>query len=189
MKRIALVLVGLVFALAGVAPALGADKVTICHAAGLAGTTKYVTLTIGRPAVYGPAGHFYENGTPRAGHEQDYLGPCQAVTPPPTDEPTETPTPPEETPPATEVAPPASEPSVTPPGRSVTPPKATPTPKKTDEPKKRHKETPPPVAHKPPSSGPNELAPTGLSGWALAGIGAGLLASGLMLFFGVKSYG
>jgi len=52
-------------------------KVTICHAAGLDGTTKYVTLTVGHQAVYGPAGHFYENGTPRAGHEQDYLGPCK----------------------------------------------------------------------------------------------------------------
>ena len=54
------------------------DKVTICHAAGQEGTTHYVTLTIGYNAVYGPAGHFYENGTPRAGHEQDYLGPCIA---------------------------------------------------------------------------------------------------------------
>ena len=40
------------------------DKVTICHAAGLEGTTHYETLTIGYEAVYGPAGHFYENGTP-----------------------------------------------------------------------------------------------------------------------------
>ena len=53
-----------------------AEKVTICHAAGLAGTTHYNTLTISGNAVYGPAGHFYENGTPQAGHEQDYLGPC-----------------------------------------------------------------------------------------------------------------
>lgn len=53
------------------------DKVTICHAAGLAGTTHYETLTIGYEAVYGPGGHFNENGTPQAGHEQDYLGPCQ----------------------------------------------------------------------------------------------------------------
>lgn len=52
------------------------EKVTICHAAGLEGTTHYETLTIGYPAAYGPAGHFYENGTPRAGHEQDYLGEC-----------------------------------------------------------------------------------------------------------------
>lgn len=52
------------------------EKITICHAAGLEGTTKYVTLTLAYPAVYGPAGHFNENGTTRAGHEQDYLGEC-----------------------------------------------------------------------------------------------------------------
>lgn len=61
------------------------DKVTICHAAGQEGTTKFVTLTIDHHAVYGSAGHFYENGTPRAGHEEDYLGAC-------TVEETETPT-------------------------------------------------------------------------------------------------
>ena len=53
------------------------EKVTICHAAGLAGTTKYVTLTISYNAVYGPGGHFNENGTTQAGHEEDYLGPCE----------------------------------------------------------------------------------------------------------------
>ena len=58
------------------------DKVTICHAAGLEGTTHYETLTIGYEAVYGPAGHFYENGTPQAGHEQDYLGACNEEPPP-----------------------------------------------------------------------------------------------------------
>jgi hypothetical protein len=55
------------------------DKVTICHAAGRAGTTHYVELTISERAVYKPnGGHFYENGTPQAGHEQDYFGPCTA---------------------------------------------------------------------------------------------------------------
>jgi hypothetical protein len=63
------------------------EKVTICHAAGLEGTTHYETLTIGYPAVYGPAGHFYENGTPRAGHEEDYLGPCRGTTTTTTTEP------------------------------------------------------------------------------------------------------
>ncbi len=52
-------------------------KVTICHAAGQDGTTKYVTLTISENAVYGPGGHFNEDGTPQAGHEDDYLGACQ----------------------------------------------------------------------------------------------------------------
>jgi hypothetical protein len=69
-------------AVAGVRPALSQseEKVTICHAAGLAGTTHYVTLTISRNAVFGPAGHFYENGTPQAGHEQDYMGACTTDT-------------------------------------------------------------------------------------------------------------
>jgi len=61
----------------------GDDNVTICHASGLEGTTKYETLTIGYQAVYGPGGHLNENGTPQAGHEQDYLGPCNP--PPPVD--------------------------------------------------------------------------------------------------------
>lgn len=77
------------------------SKVTICHASGLAGTTKYETLTIGYEAVYGPAGHFYENGTPQAGHEQDYLGPCltpsespsQSIEPTPTPEGSSSPSP------------------------------------------------------------------------------------------------
>jgi hypothetical protein len=64
------------------------DKITICHAAGQDGTTKFVTLTISENAVYGRkgnAGHFEENGTPRAGHEQDYFGACVAEeTPSPT---------------------------------------------------------------------------------------------------------
>lgn len=52
-------------------------KVTICHAAGLDGTTKFVNLTLNANAVYGPAGHFKEPGTPNAGHEDDYEGPCR----------------------------------------------------------------------------------------------------------------
>lgn len=76
------------------------DKVTICHAAGRAGTTHFETLTIGHQAVYGPGGHFNENGTTQAGHEQDYLGPCQGdetETEPTDTTPTET-TPTETTP-------------------------------------------------------------------------------------------
>ena len=59
-----------------VARANGADKVTICHAAGQADTTKHVTERVGHKAAYGPAGHFNEDGTTRAGHEDDYLGAC-----------------------------------------------------------------------------------------------------------------
>ena len=85
---------------------LAGDKITICHVAGLAGSDKTVTITADRHAIYnnGEGGHFYENGTARAGHEDDYLGACavdpteeptETVVPtdPPTDEPTETVTP------------------------------------------------------------------------------------------------
>lgn len=50
-------------------------KVTICHATS-SEVNPYNTLTIGWNAVYGPSGHFYENGTTRAGHEDDHLGEC-----------------------------------------------------------------------------------------------------------------
>ena len=53
-------------------------KITICHASGQADTTKFETLTVGWNAVYGPGGHFNENGTTQAGHEQDYLGKCKS---------------------------------------------------------------------------------------------------------------
>jgi hypothetical protein len=51
----------------------------VCHAAGRAGTTKYVSITI---APQGAAAHFGNNGTPKAGHELDFLAtadrPCNA---------------------------------------------------------------------------------------------------------------
>ena len=57
-------------------PVIAAEKVIICHGAGLDDTTQFVTLEISENAVYGPAGHFDESGTPQAGHEQDHFGPC-----------------------------------------------------------------------------------------------------------------
>ena len=74
------------------------EMITICHAAGQAGTTQFVTLTLPYVAVYGQAGHFNEDGTPQAGHEQDYLGACSepsvtpTITPTPSLSPTPTPT-------------------------------------------------------------------------------------------------
>jgi hypothetical protein len=50
-------------------PGAGQEKVTICHAAGRAGTTHYVEITVGAPAQYA---HIDEHGTPQAGHEEDY---------------------------------------------------------------------------------------------------------------------
>lgn len=67
------------------------DKVTLCHAAGQDDTTKFIELTISYTAAFGQAGHFNEDGTPQAGHEQDNLGPC--ATPSPTPTPTPTPSP------------------------------------------------------------------------------------------------
>jgi hypothetical protein len=71
------------------------EKVTICHVAGRAeDPANYITLTIGWNAVYGPGGHFNENGTTQAGHEDDYFGECTPPPPPPVvvevDEPTMT---------------------------------------------------------------------------------------------------
>lgn len=109
------------------------EKVTICHATS-SETNPYVTLTIAYPAVYGPAGHFNENGTTQAGHEEDYFGPCQSVESPspsvtPTSEPSSEPSP-SATPDAS--VEPTTEPSPTPsPEPSTTP---EPTPEPTQEP-------------------------------------------------------
>ena len=61
------------------------DFVTFCHVAGRAeDPANTVTLTLPSNAVFGQGGHFNEDGTPQAGHEQDHLGACE--TPPtPTD--------------------------------------------------------------------------------------------------------
>lgn len=56
-----------------------AEKVTICHVAGQLGSEQYVEITAAYNAVYGQAGHFNEDGTPNAGHEQDIEGPCPTV--------------------------------------------------------------------------------------------------------------
>ncbi|HSL26161.1 MAG TPA: hypothetical protein VLA54_07760 [Acidimicrobiia bacterium] len=60
-------------------PAIAAEKVTLCHAAGRDVTTHFETITISASAAYGPAGHLNEDGSPQAGHEMDYLGECQAA--------------------------------------------------------------------------------------------------------------
>ncbi len=66
----------------------GNDKITICHASGLTGTTKFETLNLDNNAVYansqGNGGHFNEDGTPAAGHEDDYFGECKTVSATPT---------------------------------------------------------------------------------------------------------
>jgi hypothetical protein len=55
-------------------------RFTICHVAGLAGSTQCQTLTLPEPAV---CAHLGEQGTPQAGHEQDFCGPCTQNCQPP----------------------------------------------------------------------------------------------------------
>ncbi len=56
-------------------------KVTICHATS-SETNPYVRIVVDRHAI---KGHFYENGTPLAGHEEDiligYVADCPSPTP------------------------------------------------------------------------------------------------------------
>lgn len=136
----------LLFGIATVPVLAGQDKITICHAAGLEGTTKFVTLTIAAPAVYGPAGHFNENGTTQAGHEQDYFGPCEGdEEPTPTPTATDTPTPtPEPTPTATptETPIPTATPTPEPTNEPTPTPTVEPTPTPTVEPTPEPTETP-----------------------------------------------
>ncbi len=51
------------------------ERYTICHVAGLAAQPANYIILRDMPwqAIFGQAGHFEENGTPRAGHEQDFL--------------------------------------------------------------------------------------------------------------------
>jgi outer membrane biosynthesis protein TonB len=108
----------------------GSKKVTICHATS-SEKNPFVTLTISENAVYKKnGGHFYENGTTQAGHEEDYFGPCLTdATPKPckTEKPDAVRTPSPTPNPTVE---PTSEPTATP-TQEPTPeptPKATPVP-------------------------------------------------------------
>jgi hypothetical protein len=64
-------------------------KITLCHADGQAGTIKFSTITVAPTAANLHIN--LETGTPQAGHEDDYLGPCQSPSPSPTPTPTTTP--------------------------------------------------------------------------------------------------
>jgi hypothetical protein len=95
LSLVALISLGIsTYAMAPVVKADNDDKITICHGAGRAGTTHFETLTISRNAVYqdqGNGGHFYENGTPKAGHEQDYVGGCRSAEASPSTNPSASP--------------------------------------------------------------------------------------------------
>lgn len=139
-RAVAVIGAALLIALAGSASvSAGQDKVTLCHAAGLDGTTQYVTITVAYPAAFGEAGHFFENGTPRAGHEEDYLGPCiesspsPSASPEPSVEPSSPPPPPPTPSPDPSASPtPSSTPTPTPSASPTAPPTVTPTAPPTD---------------------------------------------------------
>lgn len=60
------------------------EPLTFCHVAGLASDpANYITLTTAIAGAVGQAGHFGENGTANAGHENDYLGACVPPVDPP----------------------------------------------------------------------------------------------------------
>ncbi len=156
------------FATAGLRPAIGGneDNITICHAAGQEGTTHFVTLTISPNAVFGPGGHFNEDGTPQAGHEQDYMGPCRTDTTT-----TTTTTEPPTTTTTTETTTTTTTTTTEPPGGPRCPPGQEPTAGKDGEPGNQECEfpptqtttttSPPPTTTSPPTeTAPTETTPT-----------------------------
>jgi hypothetical protein len=107
MAMTVVLLVALAFVLpAFAAPAAAVEKVAVkyfvCHADGQSGTTKFSYLELPYEATFGQAGHFNEDGTPAAGHEDDFLTvegdngkngdavECDGVVTPPTNTPTAT---------------------------------------------------------------------------------------------------
>jgi outer membrane biosynthesis protein TonB len=139
MKRLLIVLLvcASAFMTATVTVVSKSDKVTICHATS-SEKNPFETLTISENAVYGPGGHFNENGTTQAGHEEDYMGPCDpepTCNPEPTNEPTPEPT----TNPTPE---PTSEPTSNPTQEPTPEPTLEPTPDPTPEPEPTPEATP-----------------------------------------------
>lgn len=110
------------------------EKVYVCHAAGRADEpANWVTLHVPATSTGYPQGHFTENGTQEAGHEQDYLGQCKepqpSATPPISPEPSLSPTPSPSTTPAPSATPEVTSPPSPEPSTSPSPePTRTPTP-------------------------------------------------------------
>ena len=67
------VLMAGILAFTTIRPVNANEKILICHAAGLEGTEHYIELNASVNAYFG---HFDNYGTPLAGHEHDYIGPC-----------------------------------------------------------------------------------------------------------------
>lgn len=105
----------------------GNDTVTICHAS----TNHYVQIVTSSNAI---SGHFENNGTPKAGHEDDLLLQGDVTCPPfpgttPTPSGSVIPTPSTSSTPSSSVTPTPSESATPTPSNSVTPtPSRTPTP-------------------------------------------------------------
>jgi LPXTG-motif cell wall-anchored protein len=168
------------------------EKVTICHVAGRADDpANYITLTLPWVAVYGEAGHFNEDGTPRAGHEQDSLGECDPPEPPPTVPPTIPPTIPPPVidpcvvnpsfcPPPT---PPTTEPPVVEPPTTEEPPVVVPP---VTEPEQPEVVVPPVVDPPPPAPPAQQLPSTGSSSWIIAILGAMALTLGGSLAYAAR---
>lgn len=119
-------LVAVALLLVLVLPALAAksDKVYVCHATS-SESNPFVTLHVPATETGYPQGHFTENGTQEAGHEQDYLGQCEG------DEPSQTP----ESSSSPSTSPSASTtPSSSPSEEPSSSPSQTPTPSLTPEP-------------------------------------------------------
>jgi hypothetical protein len=81
MRRLLVLLAAILAAVAATAPTALAgvpafeegDKIGVCHAAGQAGTDKFVGLVVPWVDPSGAQGHFTESGTPESGHEEDIL--------------------------------------------------------------------------------------------------------------------
>lgn len=164
------------------------DKVTLCHASGRADTTHFVTTTVGYAAAYGNGGHFNEDGTPQAGHERDYLGPCITPTQSPSSTPTPRPSPSITATPTPTVSPsptitPSEAPTPTPATEPTPDPSATPTPNLSPSPSL----TPTPNVSPPPTDTASTVET--LAEVALAGllVYLGLGALGIIVFLFIVS--
>ncbi len=73
-----LVVVGGVIMLSGGPEAAPGAKHVICHFDGQAGTDKFQRIECGSGCING---HFLNDGTPKAGHEEDILDPAGGVCP------------------------------------------------------------------------------------------------------------
>jgi hypothetical protein len=90
------------------------NKVTICHATE-SNSNPWVRIVVAPQAI---GGHFFNNGTPKAGHEDDILYQGEVQCPSPTVAPTATPTPTDQ---ATPTPTPTREPELTPTPTQVPP--------------------------------------------------------------------